>query len=82
MDKIDSIVAQTIKKMEEQGFTVEEAILFRRKIEAQICKSVSLLRKTTAFSTPCLPSEEDGGSESTDREQSTRRTEKIKNWFS
>ena len=50
-EKIKSLVAQTIKKMEEQGFTVEEALLFRAEIEMQIRKSVDHLRKTTAFFT-------------------------------
>ena len=58
-DKIEILVSQTIKTMEEQEFTVEEALLFRKRIEMQIYKDVSLLRKVTAFSSTNLPSTEE-----------------------
>lgn len=58
-DKIELLISQTIEKMEELGFTVEEALLFRKRIEMQIVKDVSLLRRVTAFSSTNLPSTEE-----------------------
>lgn len=58
-EKVETLVSETIKTMEERGFTVEDALLFRKRIEMQIYKNVSLLRKTTAFSSTNLPSVEE-----------------------